>query len=392
MVTTPPNRLPDIWQERIILPSRFYAYVGGRPPWGISVDLLKRNPHLITLTKEIVVDKEALKAEERACEKLGWTSGEIYHELRKEGILKAESFKKDFDDAFRDEAKLRMEMEQELRELSVSPDIFSVVTQIDNNLLGPLSKSRRYKANAYSLQASENYPQPFWMKESEFWFDLFFTSDFFLIPEFPTRIKKIQNEVIKRQREPLRRLALLEIDYEHYQDEIMSLEKSLDEEIDKFIRNYRDSNGPYKNEDYSDKLQRILDYRDRMRGISPVLKEYRERYGEVLETSKTPNNPRLQKLKTGMRREIAAQRIKYMHASKPPREWLRIAFGAPRRPAGILTRNHLGEQVRSFYPLFHEIGEFLRARRDNPLGVVKVSLEEETQRRKKRKRSSGPHP
>lgn len=74
-------------KSKLLLSSRFYAYVKGGSPWGLPGELWSEAPHLVVLFDELICDEEAFKAEKLAHQELKWVTSGLFVELKNEGIL-----------------------------------------------------------------------------------------------------------------------------------------------------------------------------------------------------------------------------------------------------------------------------------------------------------------
>lgn len=362
-----------MWQEQLVIPSRWYAYLLNGHPWGVSGDLLIKSPHLIAFTGEIICDKEGYAANERAAKKLGWTSDEIFVQLKRKKLLKTISFREPIQNALKENPLIASNVREQLNELIQKPNFLPKINKIDNSLT--CLTLLKDNANAYFFQKTKR-DEPFWMQQSKIWFDLYFDKSFFLIPPLPPELKKIQKQIQKKQYKLLCLLAKLEIKYDAYQDEISDLHGDLDTQLDEYYRDYRDEEGNYKGLNYLDKLGLILEFRKNLKDILPAIQDYQDLLGDVQPINK---NRTYEKLKREIKEKIESQHHEFINTTSDENFKIIASFGISTAfgIGGVITKQ---PEVVNFglgyglAELMNSIISKYRIKKNNPFGFVKASI------------------
>jgi hypothetical protein len=253
---------------RDLLPANtWYPYFFGMKPWGATNDFILRSPHVIPFFKNVVIDVNAHKAEENAYNICGWASSELIVEAHRVGIIRLENFQRKVTLAHATNPDLKRKVNKALSSAMKSNDVLPWVRKADNYLTGALAFSPKQQAIPYFYQASLDTPQPPWARKAQAWFEAYADDRLRPFPPIPKTKKwrELLSEIARRQKEPLNRLARLQVPQPEYCEEVHELHGDKDNEVDSYLRKDR------KDGNYLDKFGYVVEMWRRHRDVADSL-------------------------------------------------------------------------------------------------------------------------
>lgn len=259
------NRLDSlmIYRRPVLIGSTWYTYGKDAPAWGVAQSelLINKAPLSLLLAPTLICDQLALEQEQRARDKMGWTSSEVLVELKEKGILKPENFGSNVKLIFQ-EKSIQKELDRVLNADVPFPQLLQQIRYIDNIILdGLLPKDTDTPTpdprQAFFWQGDPLHSRSFWSRSEAAVFSLYFDSDFYVLPPreiWPQEPREALAEITKRQAPYFELLARLRLEPELYIRKIKDAHGNYDKIVDKFLRAH--SAPPYGN--YRERLDLLL--------------------------------------------------------------------------------------------------------------------------------------
>jgi len=390
-----------IYQRPVLVGSTYYTYGKDAAAWGVAQSdlLINRAPPCLLLAPILICDQLAFEQEQRASDKMGWTSSEVLVELKNNGVLQLENTGPRVQSVF-EEKGIQEELDRILDADVPFPQLLQQIRHIDNIILdGLLPKDTQTPTpdprQAFFWQGDPFHSQPFWSRNERVVFTLFLDSDFYVLPPrkiWPREPREALAEIAVRQAPYFEALARLRMDPVLYLRKISDAHGKYDKVVDKFLRAH--SAKPYGN--YKERLALLMNARQALHSgrlfEDIALNWERVRRAEISENElRMEFNARMKKDTNGLikARKEKASDIKIAFAFDVVAAAAAVAgyFGvsgvAPPELAPLYGPG-VGGTIGFTFQLIRSMNERLRLRGGYPMGWFNLSKESIAQKAQKR--------
>jgi hypothetical protein len=257
----------------------------GGVPWGISVRVLQRSPHLIAFCDRILVDEDALYAETRAgrSDKLNWISGKIFERLAtKHDVFTSMPSVHTYDVEelianTLSSLKLRDKVESDLKSALQTNELVKLYEGIDAVDIS-LSEGLHPNFNSADPMYADSAPS-WWQEARGLLLNVYLSSDFFLLPALPrpdengTPLERALYNSQKGEAPFARQLALGQISIDDYQDTVRDKCLPYYQEIDSYFDGAKGPEGTrYETMNWEGRLNELMSYRERFLKVASEVK------------------------------------------------------------------------------------------------------------------------